>query len=251
MGGAAKGAFLAVDVGNTAIKVAVVADGRVGPVKTLASPAGADGLGELPALPAVVCSVVAPGLEEVLRGLEVATGRAPRLLGRDLTIPMRSAYRTPQTLGADRLVAALAAWEELRRAVIVCDAGSALTVDVVDTEGVFLGGAIAPGIASLGTALKAAAPALDSVAPDSAATYPGATSEACCRIGVTAAARGLLRELLEEALARVGAESPVVVTGGDGAQVLELWKRSECLLRPHLVLTGIAHCLPAARGSKS
>ena len=64
-----------------------------------------------------------------------------------LQLPLEIKYRTPHTLGSDRLAAAVGAWNEAPgRNMVVIDAGSAITVDFIDRNGNYLGGNIAPGI---------------------------------------------------------------------------------------------------------
>lgn len=58
----------------------------------------------------------------------------------------RMDYETPFTLGADRWLACAGAWSLSRQSVVVCTAGTALTVDLMDQHGVFRGGVIMPGI---------------------------------------------------------------------------------------------------------
>ncbi len=58
----------------------------------------------------------------------------------------RMDYETPFTLGADRWLACAGAWLLSRQAVVVCTAGTALTIDLMDQHGVFRGGVIMPGI---------------------------------------------------------------------------------------------------------
>jgi len=58
----------------------------------------------------------------------------------------RMDYETPFTLGADRWLACAGAWQLSRQAVVVCTAGTALTIDLMDQHGVFRGGVIMPGI---------------------------------------------------------------------------------------------------------
>lgn len=58
----------------------------------------------------------------------------------------RMDYETPFTLGADRWLACAGAWSLSRQAVVVCTAGTALTIDLMDQHGVFRGGVIMPGI---------------------------------------------------------------------------------------------------------
>lgn len=61
--------------------------------------------------------------------------------------PLAILYRTPETLGADRLASAVGAWERFKnRELIVFDFGSAITIDFVSAKGEFLGGNISPGL---------------------------------------------------------------------------------------------------------
>jgi len=62
-------------------------------------------------------------------------------------IPLRNSYKTPETLGNDRIAAAVAAWYEFPdNNILVIDAGTAITTDLVKKNGEFCGGAISPGI---------------------------------------------------------------------------------------------------------
>lgn len=62
-------------------------------------------------------------------------------------IPLRNRYRSPETLGKDRLAASVGAFSRFPgKNILVIDAGTAITYDVVTAEGEYLGGAISPGI---------------------------------------------------------------------------------------------------------
>jgi len=69
------------------------------------------------------------------------------ILSPDTPIPIKNAYKTPLTLGNDRLAAAVAAWHQFPdKNLLVIDAGTAITMDLITQHGEFVGGAIAPGI---------------------------------------------------------------------------------------------------------
>jgi type III pantothenate kinase len=70
----------------------------------------------------------------------------PLIVGHDLDIGLRNDYGDPRAVGADRLVNALAAWTKYSCACVIADFGTATTVDAVSSDGVYLGGAIAPGL---------------------------------------------------------------------------------------------------------
>ena len=65
---------------------------------------------------------------------------------RDFQCGVRNSYIMPSQLGADRWAAAIAAWHFCHEACVVVNAGTAVTVDVLSADGVFLGGLIIPGI---------------------------------------------------------------------------------------------------------
>src|SRR3546814_17254315 len=66
---------------------------------------------------------------------------------------LRNAYREPERLGVDRWLAMIAAWHTHRGAACIANAGTALTVDVIDAQGQHLGGIIAAGRAEQQSAI--------------------------------------------------------------------------------------------------
>lgn len=65
-------------------------------------------------------------------------------------VPIKNGYATPMTLGADRLAAAIGAWRIASAEggeMLIIDMGSAITIDRVNSSGVYLGGNISPGMA--------------------------------------------------------------------------------------------------------
>ena len=60
-------------------------------------------------------------------------------------LPIKFDYKTPETLGVDRLVAAAGAWHTYHKPCVVVDIGTCITIDFLDNKGVFLGGNISPG----------------------------------------------------------------------------------------------------------
>jgi type III pantothenate kinase len=161
-------------------------------------------------------------------------------LGDDIPIPIAEEL-DPETLtGVDRLLNAVAAYDTAKQACVVVDAGSAVTVDFVDGEGTFHGGAIAPGARMQLKALSQytnSLPDIDFVKPLDG-QYGKSTGQAMLQ-GVYYGIRGMVWRLVEQYAQSYGAYPMVIVTGGD-AQVLfgedDLIDR----LVPHLTLLGIA-----------
>ena len=148
-----------------------------------------------------------------------------------------SGYREPAKLGVDRWLALLAAWHELSRACVVADAGTAVTVDVLDGSGVHQGGYIVPGLTLMLNALLSGTSGVRlSAGPVATLAAGTCTSDAVLR-GGTAMTIALIERT------RSGLELPLVLTGGD-ADLLAPWLAEPTLLRPELVLDGLGLALP-------
>ena len=100
-------------------------------------------------------------------------------------LPLEVNYRTPQTLGSDRIAAAVGAWSEAPgRNILVIDAGSAITIDFVSKDGKYNGGNIAPGIKMRLRALHEYTDRLPMVEKDGETPAIGYDTETAIRSGV-------------------------------------------------------------------
>ena len=89
-------------------------------------------------------------------GVRVGKGPLPRgtlLLGRDFPALVKNRALHPETVGSDRLAQASAAWSRTRGPCVAVSMGTAITVDVVNARGEFVGGLIAPGLRLMARAL--------------------------------------------------------------------------------------------------
>jgi type III pantothenate kinase len=165
-------------------------------------------------------------------------------------LPMKICVEHPERVGIDRLLAARAARQLLRLQSapagpsIVVQAGTALTVDWVDEQERFQGGAILPGV-GLSLQYMAAGtdqlPWLPSDRVHQVPPLPGKNSEQAIAAGVHAAVVGGASYLIDRY--RVGNAVPVVISGGDG-QLLRDAIEPPVYFQKHLVLMGLA--LPMA-----
>lgn len=161
-------------------------------------------------------------------------------IGDDLPVPV-GRHLDPETItGVDRLLNAAAAYDTLKQACIVVDVGTAVTVDFVDGEGTFHGGAIAPGAQMQLQAMHEhtdALPEIEFAAPTDEA-FGRSTSQAMLR-GVYHGIRGLVWKLTETYAEQYGAFPTVVATGGDAAVIFEGDELIDRIV-PDLTLLGIA-----------
>lgn len=251
--------LLLVSVGNTRTRAALVRDGQLEPshvvhnqdvaamCRAIAELGGASDPGS-PGVPVLIASVnrpVSDAVEQHFRGLGRHVSRLGTSAG-DLPIPIQNALEDASTVGADRLLDALGAYSRAKAACVVIDAGTAITVDFVDGEGVFHGGAIAPGIHMMLAALHektASLPRLtltdagSDVAAASAAPF-GRTTQQAMLVGVLNAARGLAHRLIDRYAEFYGAYPRVIATGGDAPLLFENDELVEHIV-PDLPLVGM------------
>ncbi|HVI52265.1 MAG TPA: type III pantothenate kinase [Candidatus Sulfotelmatobacter sp.] len=120
----------------------------------------------------------------------------------------------PEEVGADRLVNAVAAHKYYQGALIVIDFGTATTFDVVDGDGTYCGGAIAPGINLSLEALHMAAAKLPRVAIGRPRTVIGKATVPAMRSGIFWGYCGLIEGLVSRIKKEFGAPMTVLATGG-------------------------------------
>ncbi len=148
-------------------------------------------------------------------------------------------YKTPETLGIDRFLTCYGAIEQTRKAAVVIDAGTALTVDFMNQDGVFHGGVIAPGLNGIGERLQQKAPALPVVEMSIPDTWPGKNTVDSLKWGQAGLYKMALEGMLQKYKAELG-DFDLFITGGDGQKVAE-WLNWESKIHPFLVFDGMEH----------
>ena len=237
------------DVGNTTVKAGFFDEaGQLTAVRRAAT------AGELAAeiaafkpTRAIVSSVNAPAaVVAAAAGLKPAT---TELFSATTQLPIRLAYATPETLGADRVGAAVGAAHRFPgAAVLLVDAGTCLKCDWITADGAFAGGSISLGLRLRYRALAELTGRLPLVAPgpaDRMPDWPGDSTEASIRAGVEI---GLLSEVL--AFVAWGETRwpgvRMVFTGGDAPWLgvrLGAEGHHNFVVEPHLVLIGLYRVL--------
>ena len=142
-------------------------------------------------------------------------------------------YKDCQQLGVDRWLAVIAAYKKVTSSVIVVDAGSAVTIDIVDTEGAHQGGYIIPGLRLMHQALwqgtehiKVEVKAVANI------TVPGHSTDDAVDKGCLLLLVSTIEALVEEYNCKL------FITGGDGLMLRDLLK-VPADYHPDLVLEGL------------
>ncbi|HZK67929.1 MAG TPA: type III pantothenate kinase [Chloroflexota bacterium] len=221
--------LLAIDVGNTNIGVGVfdgddlVADWRLSTQHDAMPDEYAVLLSSLMAhrglsfggLDAAIIASVVPKLTSNLREMiEKYAHLTPLVVGLDIELGVGVGIPNPQEVGADRLVNSLAAYRIYGGPAIVIDLGTATTFDVISADGVFIGGAIAPGILTSVEAMSrytARLPRVEMARPPHAIGNDTPTAmQSGIILGHAAMVEGMIR--------RISAELPqtprIIATGG-------------------------------------
>lgn len=219
-----KACLLLLDIGNTHTHVGVAEGRRVRRCAELPTAAWWDSrveaklraaVGPAAVRAAALCSVVPKATPQARRLLRRLWQVRPFELTAATLQGLALDYPEPETLGPDRLANALAAYHRFGAPVIAVDFGTAVTFDVVDRGGRFIGGVIAPGVAALADYLHEKTARLPRVALRATRAVIGRSTLQAMRIGTvrgfSALVRGVLSDLKRSLRAR---RLPVVATGG-------------------------------------
>ena len=124
-------------------------------------------------------------------------------------------YPKPDSIGPDRLANAVAAKSHFGAPVVVVDFGTAVTFDVVDASGNYVGGIIAPGLAAMTDYLHEKTALLPKIKIREIRSAIGKSTEHAMLVGAVQGYRGLIRELIGELKRELRVKNlPVVATGG-------------------------------------
>ncbi len=240
--------LLLLDLGNTHTHAALARGARLGRPVDVPTRGWRDGeaphalqawLGARRPSAAAFCSVVPPVDDAVRRWLRREFGlRALELSAatvRGLTVD----YPRPATIGADRLANAVAARHHFGAPVLVVDFGTAVTFDIVDRRGAYVGGVIAPGLGAMTDYLHEKTALLPRIRLRDVKSPIGRSTEEAMRVGAVHGYRGLVRELIRELRAELRARRlPVVATGGY-ASLMARGLPAITAVRPALTLEGL------------
>ena len=157
-------------------------------------------------------------------------------------VPIANKYRTPHTLGKDRLAAVVGAHAEFSDAdCLVIDAGTCITYDLVSAAGEYLGGNISPGIRMRLKAMHQLTERLPDVAPGEPQKWLGNDTVSALRNGAQRGALLEVRGFVNKFRRRYRAVN-VVFTGGDADFFVGHFK-SRIFARPNLVASGLNQIL--------
>ena len=227
------GLLLAIDVGNTNIVIGVFEGKRLVEswrLQTLRERTG-DELGLLVGglfahseiergrvTGAIISSVVPPFTGPTMEMVSKHFGLRALIVDPVTNAGMKILYENPADVGADRIVSAIAAWEmfgrDSGRPLIVCDFGTATTLDAVTAKGEYLGGVICPGVSISADALFQRAARLPRIDVRKPSRVIGRTTVGAMESGLFYGYIGMVEGLVRRMSDELGSQPLTVATGG-------------------------------------
>lgn len=230
-------ANLIIDIGNSSLKAAFSEGTQIGEVETYR---GGDPLGFIrefaaKARPDVISvSSVRIFPDSFYKELETLCDKFIHVTG-EIDLPLKNLYKTPSTLGADRICAAIAAADLFpQKDILIFDFGTAVTIDFISAEKEFLGGNISPGLTTRFRALNQYTQQLPLLEAPEETEAAGTTTKGAIQSGVVL---GLIFEI--EGYIKHYPNHIHIFTGGDAIYFAKKLKSSIFVVY-NLVLMGLA-----------
>jgi type III pantothenate kinase len=239
--------LLVIDIGNTSVALGIWDHGEIRTASTVAC-SEFDSMREViedywmelgASKRIVACSVVPARLEQLKTIAAYVIGEKMLVVGDEVPVPIDAKIEKPESVGMDRLCCAAAAYATESRACVVADLGTAITVDCVDDEGHFIGGAIFPGLGLQAGVLAERTALLPQIAIERPSGPLGQDTEQAIRSGIFHGSIGAIRRLVESYSEILGHWPALFLTGNDAPLVAEALEIADRVV-PDLCLRGVA-----------
>ena len=246
---------IAVDIGNTNIDVGFYLEDEEKSIKSIPGRSRAklaehlkSAWGEIPLVEGsteekrngvIVVSSVKPAWTELIRQIAAdELGEEIHVIGEDIPLPMSLWVDEPDKVGTDRVVSAAAAYAVVEDAVVVADFGTAVTIDLVDENGVFLGGVICPGFEISAKTLEDNTAQLPRTKISKPKAPYGKNTADAINCGIYYSAVGTLEEVIRRYAEDIGKWPQTVITGAAAKAIKDDCSFVDSFV-PSLVVKGI------------
>jgi type III pantothenate kinase len=228
--------IIAVDIGNTNIDIGLFLDGKEEYIKSVPGGSRAkltnclkSAWEKIPVIETskdnkhngtIVVSSVKPPWTKVIK--EIAQRSLDEdilIIGKEIPLPMQLWVDEPDMVGTDRVVSAAAAYDVVGDAVIIADFGTAVTIDLVDQNGIFLGGVICPGFEISAKALRDYTAQLPNIKITKPKAPYGKNTVDAINCGLYYSTVGALQEIIRRYAEKFGKWPQTIITGS-GAKVI-------------------------------
>ena len=244
--------ILTFDIGNTRTNIGLYKDSLVKKFWILSKDLE-DGLEEVLSenIPdvkitgAVIGSVVKGFEDKISAVLRKIYGIETVVISFNSKLPIKLGVDYPEKLGVDRLINGAYAYNKFNRAVIVIDCGSAITLDVVNNEGEFLGGIIALGLKNQLQAISSYTSALPELSLKNIETNIGKNTQEAILSGVVNGTASMIDGMIEkcskEFLNGLSNKPKIILTGGDAGFIQSYLKTKIDIVDENFTLNGLKY----------
>jgi type III pantothenate kinase len=242
--------LLALDIGNSSVKFGLF-DGAdliaraALPTEKIRSTGKVEGLADdISGRPieGVIISSVVPELDPVFSiFFQTHFDLDPVFVDHTSNLGLAIKYDPPTAVGVDRLVAASAAAAKYAAPCIVCDFGTATTIDAINATYEYLGGTITPGIFTLARSLFQNTSKLPEIEIRKPASVIGGSTAGSIESGVFYGYLGLVEGILSRMKVELERDVKVIATGGGYVNLIAANTRIIDVVDENLVLEGLCH----------
>lgn len=187
---------------------------------------------------AILSSVVPPLNAPLSSAVKKITGKKPMLVGSGMKTGLNIKVDNPKTVGGDRIVAAVAAIAQYKGPIIIIDMGTATTLDVIDKNNCYIGGAILPGIKVSLDSLVSNTAQLPQINLDVPKRVIGKNTVECMRNGIMYGNAAMLDGLIDRIEQELGEKATLIATSGMARFITPLCNH-EITYVPDLLLRGL------------
>ena len=233
---------ICIDQGNTAIKIGIFEDETLRETHTLSSDQHTQALDYFKSIVNNASSIILSSVAEVDLDINILNPKYLVKFSHLTAIPIINHYKTPDSLGKDRLANAIAAWSMNKgKNSLVIDCGTCIKYDAVDAKGNYFGGAISPGLRMRYRALHDYTGKLPLLESTNNVLATGTNTTESIQAGVE---NGILDEIkgFIHRYTQQYSDLTIFMTGGDLAHFDKAFKNSIFAI-PELTLTGLNEIL--------
>jgi len=188
----------------------------------------------------LICSVVPKALTIAKGCAKKVFKTAPKVVGKDIIVPIENKYDEPKQVGQDRLVCAFAAAQLYGAPCVVVDLGTAITFDVVSAKKEYLGGLIAPGIRLSAETLFQQTALLPRISIRKPKQLIGKNTEESILSGMFYGYGEMISGVIDLLVKELGQTPKIVITGGFSDVMTRYVPQYPCVVDKELIFKGIA-----------
>jgi type III pantothenate kinase len=187
----------------------------------------------------LVSSVKPQWTKKISKIAETNLNEKIKIIGKDIPVPIKIAFKDKGQTGTDRLLTAAAAYQVVGDAVVIADFGTAVTIDLVDDSGKFLGGTIFPGFDLAAKALSSGTAQLPEIEFKKPETSFGQTTAQAINCGIYFSLVSALQEITRRYAEHLGKWPQTILTGSFAKMIVDDCNFVDNYV-PNLVAKGIA-----------